>query len=109
MRLFLFVGACEYMRRTFSELVKRFRGIVGRSERETISQNDFNINGYRANSLSIEFSLFFGISYRPNFSVPCRRFILALNGISIFYHILPYFDKNITESVPSGIDKNFTM
>ena len=27
--LFLFVGVCEYMRRTFSELVKRFRGIVG--------------------------------------------------------------------------------
>ena len=29
-------------------------------------------------------------SYRVIFSVACRRFILALNGIPLFYHIFPY-------------------
>ena len=49
------------------------------------------------------------ILYRVIFSAPCRRFILPYTAISTFYHILPYFDKNITKSAPSGIDKNFTM
>ena len=40
---FLFVGVCSCMPFLFSGLVKRFRGIVGRAERETISQNHFNI------------------------------------------------------------------
>ena len=39
-----------------------------------------------------------GILYRVIFSAPCRRFILALNCIPLFYHNLPYFDKNITKS-----------
>ena len=42
-------------------------------------------------TVCIAFSFLFGISYRLNFSVPCRRFILALNGIPIFYHIFPYY------------------
>ena len=50
-----------------------------------------------------------GILYRVIFSVACRRFILALNGMPLFYHNLPYFDKNITKSAPMDIDKNFTM
>ena len=31
-----------------------------------------------------------GILYRVIFSVACGRFILALNGIPIFYHFLPF-------------------
>ena len=50
-----------------------------------------------------------GILYRVILSVACGRFILALNGIPLFYHNLPYFDKNITKSAPMDIDKNFTM
>lgn len=50
-----------------------------------------------------------GILYRVIFSVACMWFILAIKAISIFYHILPYFDKNITKSAPMDIDKNFTM
>ena len=41
-------------------------------------------------SFSVAFSLLFGISYRLNFSVACRRFILALNSIPIFYHFFPF-------------------
>ena len=63
---------------------------MGRAERETISQNHFNINGDRSNFACKAFSLLFGISYRLNFSVACRRFILALNGIHIFYHFTPF-------------------
>ena len=48
------------------------------------------------------------ILYRSIFFVACRRFILALNGIPLFCHNLPYFDKNITKSAPMDIDKNFT-
>ena len=58
---FLFARAFGYMRRTFSEFVKRFRGIVGRAERETISQNHFNINGDRANFACVAFSLLFRV------------------------------------------------
>ena len=49
-----------------------------------------------------------GILYRVIFSVACRRFILALNGIPLFYHNLPYFDKNFTKLGHRYIVKNFT-
>lgn len=32
-----------------------------------------------------------GILYRAIFFVACSRFILALNGIPLFYHIFPYY------------------
>lgn len=58
---FSFFGVCEYMRRTFSELVKRFRGIVGRAERKTISLNHFIIACNGSNFACIAFCLLFGV------------------------------------------------
>ena len=63
-----------------------------RQDLRAISQNHFITPRNRSKTLCIQFSLLFGISYRLNFSVPCRRFILALNGIPIFYHFIPFFD-----------------
>lgn len=51
---------------------------------------DFVMLCNASKTVCIAFSFLFGISYRLNFSVSCRRFILALNGIPIFYHFLPF-------------------
>lgn len=39
----------------------------------------------------LAFSWFCGVLYRVEFCAPCRGFILAVNGIPIFYHFLEYF------------------
>ena len=44
----------------------------------------------------LRFACVGSILYRAEFYRAKNGFILALNGIRIFCHIFPYFDKNLT-------------